>query len=82
MRRPDPTALSGGRFVFGVGADWVAAESAALEEPVAERGVMTDEYRLALQEPWTTREPRFDSAPAPRETTGSAHLDLRTAISS
>ena len=52
-------ALSGGRFVFGVGAGWVAAESAALGVPFAERGAMTDEYLTAMQELWTKREPSF-----------------------
>src|SRR4029434_5787546 len=46
-------ALSGGRVLFGVGAGWVAAESAALGVPFAERGAMTDEYLLAMQELWT-----------------------------
>ena len=52
-------ALSGGRFVFGIGAGWVAAESAALGVPFAERGPMTDEYLNAMQELWTKREPSF-----------------------
>jgi probable F420-dependent oxidoreductase len=52
-------ALSGGRVVFGVGAGWVAAESAMLGVPFAERGTMTDEYRAAMQELWTSREPSF-----------------------
>ena len=37
-------ALSGGRVVFGIGAGWVAAESAMLGVPFAERGAMTDEH--------------------------------------
>jgi probable F420-dependent oxidoreductase len=52
-------ALSGGRFVFGVGAGWVAAESAALGVPFAERGAMTDEYLEAMQELWTSAAPSF-----------------------
>src|SRR5438128_11754268 len=52
-------ALSGGRFVFGIGAGWVAAESAALGVPFAERGAVTDEYLSAMQELWTKREPSF-----------------------
>jgi probable F420-dependent oxidoreductase len=52
-------ALSGGRVVFGIGAGWVAAESAALGLPFAERGAMTDEYLQAMQELWTSREPTF-----------------------
>ncbi len=52
-------ALSGGRVVFGVGAGWVAAESAALGVPFAERGAMTDEYLDAMQELWTSRAPSF-----------------------
>jgi probable F420-dependent oxidoreductase len=52
-------ALSGGRVVFGVGAGWVAAESAALGVPFAERGAMTDEYLLAMRELWTSATPSF-----------------------
>src|SRR2546427_367773 len=52
-------ALSGGRVVLGIGAGWVAAESAALGVPFAERGAMTDEYVAAMQELWTSRAPSF-----------------------
>jgi probable F420-dependent oxidoreductase len=52
-------ALSGGRVVFGVGAGWVAAESAALGVPFAERGAMTDEYLRAMQTLWTSPAPSF-----------------------
>ncbi len=52
-------ALSGGRVVFGVGAGWLAAESAALGLPFAERGAMTDEYLRAMRELWTSRAPTF-----------------------
>ena len=52
-------ALSDGRVVVGVGAGWVAAESAMLGVPFADRGAMTDEYLLAMQELWTRREPAF-----------------------
>src|SRR5438046_1996496 len=37
-------ALSGGRVVLGIGAGWVAAESALLGVSFVERGPMTDEY--------------------------------------
>jgi probable F420-dependent oxidoreductase len=52
-------ALSGGRVVLGIGAGWVAAESAALGVPFAERGPMTDEYVQAMRELWTSRAPSF-----------------------
>jgi probable F420-dependent oxidoreductase len=52
-------ALSGGRVVFGVGAGWVAAESAMLGLPFAERGAMTDEYLRAMRELWTSPAPTF-----------------------
>jgi probable F420-dependent oxidoreductase len=52
-------ALSGGRVVFGIGAGWVAAESAVLGVPFAERGAMTDEYVRAMQELWTSPAPSF-----------------------
>jgi len=50
-------ALSGGRVVFGAGAGWVAAESAALGVPFADRGAMTDEYLRATQDLWTSPAP-------------------------
>jgi probable F420-dependent oxidoreductase len=52
-------ALSGGRVVLGIGAGWVAAESAALGVPFAERGAMTDEHLRAMQELWTGATPSF-----------------------
>jgi probable F420-dependent oxidoreductase len=52
-------ALSGGRVVLGIGAGWVAAESAALGVPFAARGPMTDEYLQAMRELWTSRSPSF-----------------------
>lgn len=52
-------ALSGGRFVLGIGAGWVAAESATLGVPFAERGPMTDEHLRAMRELWTSPRPSF-----------------------
>jgi probable F420-dependent oxidoreductase len=52
-------ALSGGRVVLGVGAGWVAAESAMLGVPFKERGAMTDEYLDAMRELWTSPTPSF-----------------------
>ncbi len=52
-------ALSGGRVILGVGAGWVAAESAMLGVPFAERGPMTDEHLRAMQALWTSEEPSF-----------------------
>jgi probable F420-dependent oxidoreductase len=52
-------ALSGGRVVLGIGAGWVAAESAMLGVSFAERGIMTDEYLEAMRELWTSRAPSF-----------------------
>ena len=52
-------ALSDGRVVLGIGAGWVAAESAMLGVPFAERGAMTDEYLEAMLELWTKPEPSF-----------------------
>jgi probable F420-dependent oxidoreductase len=52
-------ALSGGRVVLGVGAGWVAAESAMLSVPFKERGAMTDEYLDAMRELWTSPAPSF-----------------------
>jgi probable F420-dependent oxidoreductase len=52
-------ALSDGRVILGIGAGWVAAESAMFGVPFAERGAMTDEYLRAMQELWTSPEPSF-----------------------
>jgi probable F420-dependent oxidoreductase len=52
-------ALSGGRVVLGVGAGWLAAESAVLGVPFKERGAMTDEYLDAMRELWTSPAPSF-----------------------
>jgi probable F420-dependent oxidoreductase len=52
-------ALSGGRVILGVGAGWLAEESAALGVPFAERGAMTDEYLAAMRELWTSPAPSF-----------------------
>ena len=52
-------ALSGGRVVLGIGAGWVAEESAMLGVPFAERGPMTDEYLAAMRELWTSPAPSF-----------------------
>ena len=52
-------ALSGGRVVLGIGAGWMAEESAMLGVPFAERGPMTDEYLAAMRELWTSPAPSF-----------------------
>jgi probable F420-dependent oxidoreductase len=52
-------ALSGGRVVLGIGAGWVAAESAMLGVPFPERGPMTDEHLRAMQALWTEPTPSF-----------------------
>lgn len=49
--------LSAGRVILGIGAGWVAAESAMLGVPFAERGAMTDEHLRAMQEIWPSAEP-------------------------
>ena len=52
-------ALSDGRVVLGVGAGWMAEESAMLGVSFAERGPMTDEYLAAMRELWTSPAPSF-----------------------
>ena len=52
-------ALSGGRFVLGVGAGWLAAEMAAVGVPMAGRGARTDEYLDAMTALWTDPAPEF-----------------------
>jgi probable F420-dependent oxidoreductase len=52
-------ALSGGRVILGIGAGWVAEESAMLGVPFEERGAMTNEYLAAMRELWTSPAPSF-----------------------
>jgi probable F420-dependent oxidoreductase len=52
-------ALSGGRFVLGVGAGWLAAEMVAVGVPMAGRGARTDEYLDAMTALWTSPEAAF-----------------------
>jgi probable F420-dependent oxidoreductase len=46
--------VSGGRFLFGVGAGYLAPEFAALGVPLADRGARLDEHLDAMQTIWTT----------------------------
>ena len=52
-------AVSGGRFVLGVGAGWLAAEMAAVGVPPEERGRRTDEYLDAMAALWHDPAPEF-----------------------
>ena len=53
--------LSKGRLVFGIGAGWMREEFEALGvPPLAERGVVTDEYLNAFRELWTKDDPHFE----------------------
>jgi probable F420-dependent oxidoreductase len=51
--------LSGGRFVLGIGAGWLAAEMAAVGVPAPGRGGRTDEYLDAMTALWTQPAPEF-----------------------
>ena len=46
-------ALSGGRFILGVGVGWAEQEFAALGVPFRQRGAITDEYLAAIKSLWT-----------------------------
>jgi alkanesulfonate monooxygenase SsuD/methylene tetrahydromethanopterin reductase-like flavin-dependent oxidoreductase (luciferase family) len=46
--------LSGGRFIFGVGAGWAEQEFAALGVPFRQRGRITDESIEAMKALWAT----------------------------
>ncbi len=71
----DVDRVSGGRFIFGVGAGWARQEFEALGVPFHHRGAMTDDYLAAIKTAWTqevaTYQGRFASfrdvrtAPAP-----------------
>ncbi len=45
--------LSGGRFIFGVGAGWARQEFTALGVPFERRGALTDDYLAAIRTLWT-----------------------------
>ncbi|MCO1654576.1 TIGR03619 family F420-dependent LLM class oxidoreductase [Pseudonocardia humida] len=52
-------ALSGGRFVLGVGAGWLAAEMTAVGATFTDRGSRTDEYLDAMASLWDAPAPEF-----------------------
>lgn len=51
---------SGGRFIFGIGAGWLAEESAIMGVDFKRRWPMTREYIRAMRELWTKAEASFD----------------------
>ena len=52
--------VSGGRFLFGVGAGYLAPEFAAAGVPLADRGRRMDEYLAAMSAIWTETTPVVD----------------------
>ncbi|MDG6926349.1 MAG: TIGR03619 family F420-dependent LLM class oxidoreductase [Nitrososphaerota archaeon] len=44
--------LSGGRFIFGVGAGWAKREFQALGVPFEQRGAISDEYLSVIKDCW------------------------------
>ena len=51
---------SGGRFIFGIGAGWLAEESAIMGVDFKRRWPMTREYIRAMKELWTKEESSFE----------------------
>src|SRR5216683_462693 len=51
---------SGGRFLFGIGAGWLADESEIMGVEFKRRWPMTREYIAAMKELWTKPEPSFE----------------------
>lgn len=51
---------SGGRFLFGIGAGWLADESEIMGVEFKRRWPMTREYIAAMKELWTRPEPSFE----------------------
>ena len=51
--------VSGGRFVFGIGAGWLQGESEVLGADFPRRWAQTREYVYAMKELWTEQEPEF-----------------------
>jgi probable F420-dependent oxidoreductase len=52
--------FSGGRFLFGIGAGWLADESEIMGGEFKRRWPMTREYIAAMKELWTKPEPSFE----------------------
>ena len=52
--------FSGGRFMFGIGAGWLADESEIMGVDFKRRWPMTREYIAAMKELWTKPEPSFE----------------------
>jgi probable F420-dependent oxidoreductase len=52
--------FSGGRFMFGIGAGWLADESEIMGVEFKRRWPMTREYIAAMKELWTKPEPSFE----------------------
>jgi probable F420-dependent oxidoreductase len=52
--------LSGGRFIFGIGAGWSTMEFQALGLPFHQRGAMTDEYLAAMKVLWSDEPASFE----------------------
>jgi probable F420-dependent oxidoreductase len=53
-------SLSGGRFMLGVGAGWLAEEFAALNAPFADRGKRLDEYIDVMRALWSGDKTTFN----------------------
>ena len=51
--------VSGGRFIFGIGAGWLQGESEVLGADFPRRWAQTREYVYAMKELWTERESEF-----------------------
>jgi probable F420-dependent oxidoreductase len=52
--------FSNGRFMFGIGAGWLADESEIMGVEFKQRWPMTREYVAAMKELWTSPEPSFE----------------------
>ncbi len=53
-------ALSGGRFILGVGVGWAEQEFKALGVPFRQRGAITDDYLAAIKALWTQDVASYD----------------------
>jgi alkanesulfonate monooxygenase SsuD/methylene tetrahydromethanopterin reductase-like flavin-dependent oxidoreductase (luciferase family) len=50
---------SGGRFLFGIGAGWLADETEIMGVEFKKRWEVTQEYVMAMKALWTEAEPSF-----------------------
>jgi alkanesulfonate monooxygenase SsuD/methylene tetrahydromethanopterin reductase-like flavin-dependent oxidoreductase (luciferase family) len=75
----NPSDLSGGRLVLGVGSGWAAQEFDALGVPFQHRGKLTDDYLRAVRAAWADQQD-YRSGQIPVWVGGNSDAGLRRAV--